>query len=82
MKYVYVALSLAALAACTSDPIERAARAEQEVGLICTNSVPTGSLLREKKCTTAEERERQRRSAEHQMVIVPIPKNDTVRGAR
>lgn len=79
MKAVYSILLLG-LTACASDPAQQAANArptrdDPEKGIICTYSVPTGSSLREKKCTTPQEREDERRKSEHQMVVQPMPGN-------
>ena len=70
---------LMGLAACASDSVQQSARAERPTrddpskGIICTNHVPTGSSLREKKCTTPEQRELARQQAEHQVLIQPPP---------
>jgi hypothetical protein len=76
----FYSILLLGLAACATDPTQRAANAkptqdDPEKGIICTYSVPTGSSLREKKCTTPQEREDQRRQSEHQMVVQPMPGN-------
>jgi hypothetical protein len=65
------------LAACATDPAQqtRPTRDDPSKGIICTYDVPTGSSLREKKCTTPEEREAERRQSEHQMVIQPAAGN-------
>jgi hypothetical protein len=70
---------LLGLAACATDPGQqtsaRPTRDDPSKGIICTYDVPTGSSLREKKCTTPEERETERRQSEHQIVIQPAPGN-------
>jgi hypothetical protein len=79
VKAVYPILLLC-LTACAADPTQRSANAkptesDPDKGIICTYSVPTGSSLRERKCTTPEERASQRSQSEHQMVIQPAPGN-------
>jgi hypothetical protein len=80
VKTVYPILLLS-LAACASGPEQQAGnntrptRDDPSKGIICTYEVPTGSSLRERKCTTPEERETQRRQSEHQMVIQPAAGN-------
>ena len=79
MKALYSILLLG-LTACASDPTQQAANAkptqdDPSKGIICTYSVPTGSSLREKKCTTPEQREDERRKSEHQMVVQPAAGN-------
>jgi hypothetical protein len=73
MKYGYIALLIGVMTACSAGPgKERVAqRDDPSKGIICTTEVPIGSSLREKRCTTPEEREADRRKAEHQMVIQP-----------
>jgi hypothetical protein len=76
LRFGLLALLMSALTACASDPSKHAAtkrptRDDPSKGIICTNEVPTGSMLREKKCTTPEEREAQRRDSEHRVVIEP-----------
>ena len=60
-------------AGCTaSDPSKQASTPmhdDPSKGIVCTYSVPTGSALKEKKCTTPEQREQQRRETEHQIQI-------------
>lgn len=81
MKKLVSLLPLLALAACATDPSQKAANKAKPMeddpskGIICTYEVPTGSSLREKKCTTPEQREAQRRQSEHQMVVQPMPGN-------
>jgi hypothetical protein len=50
------------VAGCTTTPEAPATAQANEEGLVCTTSVPTGSFLPERRCTTADERaaERQR----------------------
>jgi hypothetical protein len=67
-------LLLAALAGCAAVPRTPTARAG-DAGVVCTNSVPVGSVLREYKCTTAEDRERERRQSDHQIVIERVPRS-------
>ncbi len=70
---------LMGLAGCASDSVQQTAKAERPTrddpskGIICTNRVPTGSSLREKKCTTPEQRELERQQSEHQVLIQPPP---------
>jgi len=51
--------------ACSSDPNKAtsasASAQARDDGLICTTSVPTGSFVKETRCTTAQEREAARR---------------------
>jgi len=74
-KFGCAALLVGSLAACAVDPSKQAAarptKDDPSKGIICTYEVPTGSSLRERKCTTPEEREAQRRQSEHQVVIQP-----------
>jgi len=73
------AVMLMGLAGCASNSAQQAANAERPTrddpskGIICTNRVPTGSSLREKKCTTPEQRELERQQSEHQVLIQPPP---------
>ena len=72
MKYAVVSVLAMLLTACAGSPSERLAReVDQREGVICTYDVPTGSSIRERKCTTPEERADQRRQAEHQVVLEP-----------
>ena len=82
VKFGLVAIAALFAAACTSNPSSSSATAEKTAqesdpskGIICTYSVPTGSSLREKKCTTPEQREDERRQSEHQMVVQPASGN-------
>lgn len=80
MKYGYMLLLTGMLVACATDPskvatTDSAMKDDPSKGIICTNVVPVGSSLREKKCTTPEQREAQRRQSEHQNVITPAPGN-------
>jgi hypothetical protein len=74
VKYGFVMLMAAALTACVSDPLPQTARADPQEGIMCTNDVPVGSILRQRKCTTAAERELERRQSEHMIVIQPVPR--------
>lgn len=60
-------------AGCTaSDPSKQASTPmhdDPSKGIICTYTVPTGSALKEKKCTTPEQREQQRRENDVQIQI-------------
>jgi hypothetical protein len=74
LRFGLLALLVGTLAACASDPSKQAAtkrptRDDPSKGIVCTTEIPTGSLLKEKKCTTPEERELARRDAEHRMVV-------------
>jgi hypothetical protein len=54
-------LAMSVLTGCATIPdTPRTAEADEE-GVICTTSVPTGSFLPEKRCTTAAERDAARR---------------------
>lgn len=76
MKYVMGPIAMLMLVGCASEPTQRAAQqGESEDGVICTYEVPTGSSLRERKCTTPEQREDQRRQSSHQTVYEPGPGN-------
>lgn len=56
MRAGLLILSVSLVTACATIPEEpRSARANDE-GLVCTHSVPTGSFLPERRCTTAAER--------------------------
>ena len=63
MKTGIIVLAFAFATACTSNPSGGGAAArtaqvdDPEKGIICTYEKPTGSFLREKKCTTPEQRE-------------------------
>jgi hypothetical protein len=78
VRNLYLVL-LMGIVACTSDPAKQAATSQRPTrddpskGIICTNRVPTGSSLREKKCTTPEQRELERQQAQHQTVIQSAP---------
>jgi hypothetical protein len=78
--FAAVMLLVAALSACASDPSTQSARnkrpteSDPSKGIICTTELPTGSMLKVRKCTTPEEREQQRRDTEHQMVIESAPR--------
>jgi len=77
VEYCVAALLSGCLAACGPNPSKHtendvnAMQSDPSKGIICTTEIPTGSFMKTKKCTTPEERERQRREAEHQMVIEP-----------
>ena len=82
MKYGFVALAAASIGlftACSSTPSTKtgnsnAALSEEDIkkGMVCTYEVPIGSNLREKRCTTFEQREAQRRQIE-QLQVSPPP---------
>ena len=83
MKYGFAALAAAStiglITACSSSPSNKtsnstAAMSEEDVkkGMVCTYEVPVGSNLREKRCTTFEQREAQRRQGE-QLQVSPPP---------
>ena len=62
MRIGPLVLSTVLLAACAVTPEEPlTAGGANEEGLVCTKSVPTGSFLPERRCTTAAEREAARR---------------------
>lgn len=77
LRFGLVTVLMGALAACAADPSNKQAankrptRDDPSKGIVCTTEIPTGSLLKEKKCTTPEERELARRDAEHRMVTQP-----------
>ena len=75
MKHCVMILLAVSLAACASGAPKKAMEDDPSKGIICTSAIPTGSTIRERKCTTPEEREAQRRQAEHQIVIQPAPGN-------
>jgi hypothetical protein len=69
-------ISMALLAACsTTTKQETATQSDPSNGVICTYEVPTGSSLRERKCTTPEQRALERSQSEHQTVIQPAAGN-------
>ena len=82
MKYGFVVLAAASIGlftACSSTPSTKtgnsnAALSEEDIkkGMVCTYEVPIGSNLREKRCTTFEQREAQRRQSE-QLQVSPPP---------
>jgi hypothetical protein len=63
MRSGLLVLCTAMLTACATTPEEplTAAGGANEEGLVCTKSIPTGSFLPERRCTTAAEREAARR---------------------
>ena len=70
----FVTLAYVFTACSATDPAKQAANPTQDdpsKGIICTTSVPTGSAIKERKCTTVEQREQQRREADHQIVVEP-----------
>lgn len=71
VKSLVLAFVIAPLAACTVSSEQAVMRDDPSKGIICTYEVPTGSTLRERKCTTPEQREAQRRQSEHQVVLEP-----------
>jgi hypothetical protein len=69
-------IPLVMLVACSSTPSsETAMKSDPSTGIICTYEVPTGSSLRERKCTTPEQRALERAQSEHQTVIQPAAGN-------
>jgi uncharacterized lipoprotein len=83
MKFGFVALAAAStislFTACSSSPSSKtgnssAAMSEEDAkkGKVCTYEIPVGSNLREKRCTTFEQREAQRRQGE-QLQATPPP---------
>jgi hypothetical protein len=75
VKALYSILLLGLTACATQQSANKPTEDDPSTGVICTYSVPTGSSLREKKCTTPQEREDQRRQSEHQTVVQPMPGN-------
>jgi hypothetical protein len=76
MKTAFFVISIAVLAACSTTPSQQAAmKSDPSKGIICTYEVPTGSSLRERKCTTPEQRALDRAQSEHQTVIQPAAGN-------
>jgi hypothetical protein len=76
MKKGLLVILAALLAACSSSPSqETATKSDPSKGIICTYAVPTGSSLRERKCTTPEQRALERAQSEHQTVIQPAAGN-------
>lgn len=67
------ALAIVTMTGCAADAERKTASQESDPskGVICTYEVPTGSSIRERKCTTPEEREDARRQSEHQVYIEP-----------
>jgi len=78
MRFGFVVLFIL-LAACASTPpdaakTESAARTAQKAtasdndkGIVCVKETPVGSMLPQKRCTTPDEREQQRRDTEKAM---------------
>ena len=67
MKAGFLSLALILVAGCSSNPsadgsaTAKAAQADDPgKGIICTYEKPTGSFLKEKRCTTPEQREAER----------------------
>jgi hypothetical protein len=61
MRVGLLLLSMTMVTACATRPeTPRTAEANEE-GLVCTTTVPTGSFLPERRCTTAAERADERR---------------------
>jgi hypothetical protein len=71
MKLLVGALAIVTLAACAVPEERRTSNVEAATadGVICTYEVPVGSSIRQRKCTTAEERADQTRQSAHQIVI-------------
>ena len=67
MKSGILIAALTVLAACSSNPsgssqdAKVAQNDDPSKGIVCTTERPTGSFLKEKRCTTAQEREADRR---------------------
>jgi len=83
MKYGFVALvaatTIGLFTACSSSPSNKTgnsstAMSEEDIkkGMVCTYEVPVGSNLRQKRCTTFEQREALRRQGE-QLQSSPPP---------
>jgi hypothetical protein len=70
MRCVACVIVILGLVGCAAGPEKTAANKEGD-GVICTYEVPTGSSIRERKCTTPEERADQQRQAEHQVFMEP-----------
>ena len=71
MKAVLCALAVVAITGCAATSERTAQESDASKGIICTNEVPTGSSIRERKCTTPEERADARRKAEHEVYMEP-----------
>lgn len=61
MRVGLLVLSMSLVTACATTPKTPRTSQADEQGLVCTTSVPTGSFLPEKRCTTAAERAAARR---------------------
>jgi hypothetical protein len=83
MRVGFLVLATAMVTACSSDPSRdtsgstSAAQTSKE-GLICTTSVPTGSFVKETRCTTAQERE----AARQQRGVLMDVRNERDSGVR
>jgi hypothetical protein len=75
VKTGIIVLALAFATACSTNPSSGGATAktaqadDPEKGIICTYEKPTGSFLKEKKCTTPEQREAARNQRETLMDV-------------
>jgi hypothetical protein len=78
MKTLFALLLAVMLAGCASNRSssveDTMADIDSSKGVICTNDVPTGSALREKRCTTAAQRADQRRQ-EDMLIVQPVKTN-------
>jgi len=70
MKFGSIALVFGLCSACTYDPTAAnnsnatATEDDPKTGIICTNNAPLGTNVRQRRCTTPEQREADRRLAE------------------
>ena len=74
LKVLCLTSLVAAIGGCETDPNKQASKPTQSdpsKGIICTYEVPTGSTLRERKCTTPEQREAERAQSDHQIQVDP-----------
>jgi hypothetical protein len=81
MRAGFLVLAMTMVTACSADPSKgtsaSAAQTSKE-GLICTTSVPTGSFVKETRCTTAQERE----AARQQRGVLMDVRNERDSGVR
>jgi hypothetical protein len=75
MKVGFLVLA-ACMVACSSNPSQGTGDAQKtaqvqegQEGVVCTTERPTGSFLKEKKCTTPQQREVERRQQETLMEL-------------
>ena len=73
MRAFVCALAIVVMTGCAAKSQRKTAAqgSDPSTGVICTYEVPTGSSIRERKCTTPEERADARRQSEHQVYIEP-----------